>query len=62
MDSCSDPDSELLNRLYPDRRELVSLALARPGVRAGVLKTAVRMAGARHDPGELADGRRAAGA
>jgi CelD/BcsL family acetyltransferase involved in cellulose biosynthesis len=45
MDSCADPDNEIMNRLWPDRRALVSVALARPGVRAGVLKRALRIAG-----------------
>ena len=46
VDSCSDPDNETLNRLWPDRRALVSVVLARPGVRAGVIKRALRVAGA----------------
>jgi hypothetical protein len=55
LDSCADPDNELLNGLLPDRRELVSLALARPGARAGVRRTALRVAGGRlaaSDPAE----------
>ncbi|MBN1529063.1 MAG: GNAT family N-acetyltransferase [Thermoleophilaceae bacterium] len=46
MDSCSAPDNETMNRLWPDRRELVTVVLARPGVRAGVMKRALRVAGA----------------
>ncbi len=46
MDSCADPDNEIMNRLWPDRRSLVSVALARPGVRAGMMKRALRIAGA----------------
>ena len=45
VDSCSDPANETLNRLWPDRRPLVSVVLARPGVRAGVIKRALRVAG-----------------
>ena len=45
MDSCAAPDNEIMNRLWPDRRALVSVALARPGVRAGVFKQALRLAG-----------------
>ena len=44
-DSCSDPDNDTLNRLWPDRRKLVSVVLSRPGVRAGVIKRALRVAG-----------------
>jgi CelD/BcsL family acetyltransferase involved in cellulose biosynthesis len=47
VDSCSDPGNETLNRLWPDRRALVSIVLARPGVRAGVIKRALRVAGVR---------------
>ena len=39
------PGNETLNRLWPDRRPLVSVVLARPGVRAGVIKRALRVAG-----------------
>jgi hypothetical protein len=46
LDSCSAPDNEVMNRLWPDRRELVTAILARPGVRAGVIKRALRVAGA----------------
>ncbi|HEU0025134.1 MAG TPA: GNAT family N-acetyltransferase [Thermoleophilaceae bacterium] len=46
IDSCSDPENDTMNRLWPDRRPLVSVVLARPGVRAGVLKRAARLAGA----------------
>ena len=45
MDSCADSDNEIMNSLWPDRRSLVSVALARPGVRAGVMKRALRIAG-----------------
>ena len=45
VDSCSDPDNETLNRLWPDRRRLVSVVLSRPGVRAGVIKRALKVAG-----------------
>ncbi len=45
VDSCSDSDNETMNRLWPDRRRLVSVVLARPGVRAGVIKRALRVAG-----------------
>jgi CelD/BcsL family acetyltransferase involved in cellulose biosynthesis len=46
LDSCSAPDNDTMNRLWPDRRELVTAVLARPGVRAGVMKQALRVAGA----------------
>ena len=46
LDSCSAPDNETMNRLWPGRRELVTIVLARPGVRAGVIKRALRVAGA----------------
>jgi CelD/BcsL family acetyltransferase involved in cellulose biosynthesis len=46
LDSCSAPDNETMNRLWPDRRELVTAVLARPGVRAGVIKRALSLAGA----------------
>ena len=49
IDSCSAPDNETMNRLWPDRRELVTVVLARPGVRAGVIKRALRVAGAVRD-------------
>ena len=45
MDSCADAGNEFMNGLWPDRRALVSVALARPGVRAGMLKRALRFAG-----------------
>jgi hypothetical protein len=45
MDSCAASDNEFMNNLWPDLRSLVSVALARPGVRAGVLKRALRIAG-----------------
>ena len=44
LDSCADASNETLNRLWPDRRSLVSVVLARPGVRAGVIKRALRVA------------------
>lgn len=44
LDSCADASNETLNRLWPDRRSLVSAVLARPGVRAGVIKRALRVA------------------
>jgi CelD/BcsL family acetyltransferase involved in cellulose biosynthesis len=47
VDSCADPANETMNRLWPDRRELVSVVLARPGMRAGVLKRALRATGRR---------------
>lgn len=46
LDSCSAPDNGTMNRLWPGRRELVTIVLARPGVRAGVIKRALRVAGA----------------
>jgi CelD/BcsL family acetyltransferase involved in cellulose biosynthesis len=46
LDSCSAPDNDVMNRLWPDRRELVTAVLARPGVRAGVMKRALKVAGA----------------
>jgi CelD/BcsL family acetyltransferase involved in cellulose biosynthesis len=45
LDSCSAPDNDVMNRLWPDRRELVTAVLARPGVRAGVMKRALKVAG-----------------
>lgn len=47
IDSCSAPDSELVNRMMPDRRELVSFVIAsraaRPLIRAAIrLRRAVR--------------------
>jgi CelD/BcsL family acetyltransferase involved in cellulose biosynthesis len=44
LDSCADPANDTLNRMWPAREELVSVVLARPGVRAGVLKRAVKAA------------------
>jgi hypothetical protein len=29
MDSCADPDHEMINRLWPDRRELTTVALGK---------------------------------
>jgi CelD/BcsL family acetyltransferase involved in cellulose biosynthesis len=46
LDSCSAPDNETMNRLWPDRRDLMTVILARPGVRAGVMKRALKVAGA----------------
>jgi CelD/BcsL family acetyltransferase involved in cellulose biosynthesis len=46
LDSCSAPNNDTMNRLWPDRRELVTVVLARPGVRAGVIKRALRVADA----------------
>ena len=60
LDSCADSDNELMNSLWPDRRSLVSVALARPGVRAGVLKRALRIAG--QAPADAIARRPAAGA
>ncbi len=56
MDSCADSDNEFMNSLWPDRRSLVSVALARPGVRAGVMKRALRIAGQAPAPMRTAPG------
>jgi CelD/BcsL family acetyltransferase involved in cellulose biosynthesis len=42
VDSCSDPNNETMNRLLPERRELVTLVLVKPGVRAGLTVGALR--------------------
>ena len=33
MDSCADPHNQMINRLWPDRRELTTIVLARGGLR-----------------------------
>ena len=33
MDSCADPHNQMINRLWPDRRQLTSIVLARGGLR-----------------------------
>jgi len=42
VDSCSDPNNETMNRLLPERRELVTLVLVKPGVRAALTTGALR--------------------
>jgi CelD/BcsL family acetyltransferase involved in cellulose biosynthesis len=42
VDSCSDPTNETMNRLLPERRELVTLVLVKPGIRAGLTVGALR--------------------
>ncbi len=33
MDSCAAPDNQMINRLWPDRRRIETIVLARPGLR-----------------------------
>jgi CelD/BcsL family acetyltransferase involved in cellulose biosynthesis len=42
VDACSDPNNETMNRLLPERRKLVTLALVRGGVRAPATLAAIR--------------------
>jgi CelD/BcsL family acetyltransferase involved in cellulose biosynthesis len=44
MDSCAAPDNQTFNRLWPDRRPLTTLVLARPGLRARLTRWAFRAA------------------
>lgn len=38
QDSCADPDNAMINRLWPDRRRLSNLIVARRGLRASVAR------------------------
>lgn len=42
MDSCADANNAMINRLWPDRRAMVSLAAPAPGLRGSVAKPLVR--------------------
>jgi CelD/BcsL family acetyltransferase involved in cellulose biosynthesis len=46
LDSCSDSDSELVNRVLPDRRPLVTLVIGPSGLRGTLARAAVRAAAA----------------
>lgn len=46
MDSCADPNNEMINRLWPDRRALTTLVASRPGARGLASRQAVRAVGA----------------
>jgi CelD/BcsL family acetyltransferase involved in cellulose biosynthesis len=50
MDSCAAPENLTFNRLWPDRRRLTTLVLARPGLRARLTGWAFRAAVARRAP------------
>lgn len=41
-DSCADPDNAMINRLWPDRRRIVTLAVSRPGAQAALSRHGVR--------------------
>jgi CelD/BcsL family acetyltransferase involved in cellulose biosynthesis len=41
-DSCADPDNAMINRLWPDRRRIVTLAVSRPGPQAALSRHGVR--------------------
>lgn len=43
VDSCADPDNEMINRLWVDRRELATIAITRP-VAASLSRAALRAA------------------
>ena len=55
MDSCVQPDNELVNRLWPDRRRIVTLAIpagsARGRVARAAISGAVRLRERRSDRG-----------
>jgi CelD/BcsL family acetyltransferase involved in cellulose biosynthesis len=38
MDSCADPDNDMINRLWPDRCTVTSVVLSRPGARSMVAR------------------------
>ena len=42
-DSCADPDNEMINRLWPDRRELATLLVPTGGVLGAASKQSARM-------------------
>ena len=44
QDSCADQENTMINRLWPDRRPLATVVLARPGARATALRHLVRAA------------------
>jgi CelD/BcsL family acetyltransferase involved in cellulose biosynthesis len=46
LDSCSDEDAEMVNRVLPDRRPLVTLIIGPSGLRGAVARGAVRAAAA----------------
>jgi hypothetical protein len=44
MDSCADPDNEMINRLWPDRRSFVTYAIPKAGVVGWASKRGVEAA------------------
>jgi hypothetical protein len=44
LDSCAAPESELVNRVLPDRRQLATLVIGPPGVRGALARGAARAA------------------
>lgn len=42
QDSCADPQNEMINRLWPDRRRIRTTVLARRGVRAAASRQGIR--------------------
>ncbi|MEJ7818085.1 MAG: GNAT family N-acetyltransferase [Thermoleophilaceae bacterium] len=44
QDSCADPENDMINRLWPDRRRIFTTVLARPGARAAVSRQGLKAA------------------
>jgi hypothetical protein len=47
FDSCAEPDNEMINGLWPDRREIATLVLGPAGVRGALTRRALEHAYAR---------------
>jgi len=43
MDSCADPDNQMINRLWRDRRRIATVLIGRRDVRGRLLGRAVRL-------------------
>jgi CelD/BcsL family acetyltransferase involved in cellulose biosynthesis len=57
QDSCADPDNEMINRLWPDRRTITTTLIGKSGARTAVARAALRSIralrrtrGGRHQP------------
>jgi CelD/BcsL family acetyltransferase involved in cellulose biosynthesis len=56
MDSCADRDSDLFNRLWPDRRHLAGVLVPRSGLRGRAVRPVLKLGGAVMDRRRAADG------